>query len=129
MSQEELKKQPSYEEATGPIGFTLKSDLLFHVVMQQQPEALIGLICALKGIDRALVKDIRVENPIDISVAQKETVMDLKLILNTNEIINIELQMYFDKYWNNRSILYLCRAFDCLKDGEDYSKLKPTTHY
>ena len=30
----------------------------------------------------------------------KETVMDLKLTLNTNEIINIELQMYMDRYWS-----------------------------
>ncbi len=37
--------------------------------------------------------------------------------------------MYMDKYWDGRSILYLCRGFDSLKEGEDYSKLKATTHY
>ncbi len=129
MPQVVLKQKPSYEDATGPIGFTLKSDVMFHLVFQQQKRALIDFTCSLKGIDPATVKDIQVENPIDISTAQKETVMDLKLTLNTNEIINIELQMYFDKYWKNRSILYLCRAYDCLKEGDDYSKLKPTTHF
>ncbi len=97
--------------------------------MQQSTKALIGLVCALKGIDPSTVESIQVENPITITDLQKETTMDLKLTLNTNEILNIELQMYFDKYWNGRSILYLCRAFDCLKEGEDYSKLKVTTHY
>ncbi|MBQ7613934.1 MAG: Rpn family recombination-promoting nuclease/putative transposase [Butyrivibrio sp.] len=121
--------KPTYETATGPIEFTLKSDLLFHVVMQQSTSALIGLVCALKGIDPDIVKDIHVENPIEVSALQKETIMDLKLTLNTDEIINIELQTYLDKFWNNRSILYLCRAFDCLKEGENYSQLKPTTHY
>lgn len=124
----ETTQKPTYATATGPIGFTLKSDLLFHVAMQQSTSALTSLVCALKGIDPAQVKSIHVENPIDISIAQKETIMDIKLTLNNNEIINIELQLYFDKYWKNRSILYLCRTFDCLKENDDYSILKPTTH-
>lgn len=54
--------------------------------------------------------------------------MDLKLILNNDEIINIELQMYLDEFMTNRSILYLCRAYDSIGEGDDYSLLKPTTH-
>ena len=46
-----------------------------------------------------------------------------------NEIINIELQVYWDKYWIKRSLLYMCRGYDCLEEGDDYSKLKPTTHF
>ncbi len=131
MSEEkkETKSKPTYATATGPIGFTLKSDMLFHLVMQQSTSALIGLVCALKGIDPQEVVNIHVDNPIDISSVMKETVMDIKLTLNNDEIINIELQMYLDKYWIGRSILYLCRGYDSLKEGEDYSKLKATTHY
>lgn len=121
--------KPTYATVTGPIEFSLKSDMLFHIVMQQSTSALIGLVCALKGIDSSTVKSIHVENPIKINALQKETEMDLKLTFNNNDIINIELQMYFDKYWKNRSILYLCRGFDSLKEGEDYSQLKSTTHY
>lgn len=124
-------KGPSYtyENATGPIEYTLTSDLLFHYVMQKSTSALIGLVCSLKGIDPSMVKSIEVTNPIDLNSSVKETVMDLKLILNNNDILNIELQTYTEKYWIPRSILYLCRAYDCLKKGEDYSKLKPTTHF
>lgn len=121
--------KPTYETATGPIGFTLKSDMLFHLTMQQSTAALTSLVCSLKGIDPSTVKSIHVENPIDINSAQKETVMDIKLTLNSNEIINIELQLYIDKYWKDRSILYLCRAFDSLKESDDYSMLKPTIHF
>ncbi|MBE5825129.1 MAG: Rpn family recombination-promoting nuclease/putative transposase [Butyrivibrio sp.] len=123
------KSLPTYETATGPIEFTLKSDLLFHYVMQRSKPALIGLVCSLKGISPDTVKDLEVMNPIDISAAPKETVMDLKLTLNSNEIINIELQVYWDKYWIKRSLLYMCRGYDCLEEGDDYSKLKPTTHF
>ena len=122
-------KPTSYLTATGVIEYTLTSDLLFHYVMQQSPKALKSLVCALKGITPDTVKSIEVLNPIDIGSVGKETAMDLKLVLNTRETMNIELQMYTDKYWIPRSILYLCRAYDCLKEGDDYSVLKPTTHF
>lgn len=118
----------TYETATGKIEYTLKSDLMFHYVMQKSKAALTNLVCALKGIDSKEVKEIVVQNPIDLNNDAKETIMDLKLILNNNEIINIELQVYFDKFWNPRSILYLCRAYDSIGEGDDYSQLKPTTH-
>ena len=119
----------SYKNATGTIKYTLKSDLMFHYVMQKSKSALKGLICALKGISPSDVKEVIVMNPIDLNSAAKETVLDLKLVLNNNEILNIELQVYTDKYWINRSILYLCRAYDSIGEGGDYSKLKPTTHF
>ena len=118
----------SYQNATGVIEFTLKSDLMFHYVMQKSKDALLGLVCSLKGLSPDQVKDIIVLNPIELNATAKETVMDLKLILNNDEILNIELQVYTDKFWIQRSILYLCRAYDSIREGEDYSKLMPTTH-
>ena len=121
-------KLKTFKEATGIIEYTLTADLVFHYVMQKSEKALINLVCALKGISPDIVQKIIVKNPIDLNKNAKETVMDLKLILNNNEIINIELQMYMDEYWISRSILYLCRAYDSIGEGEDYSLLKPTTH-
>ncbi|SCY55812.1 conserved hypothetical protein (putative transposase or invertase) [Butyrivibrio hungatei] len=117
----------TYETATGEIEFTLMSDMMFHYVMQQSEKALTGLVCALKGISPDHVKNILVENPIDLNSAGKETIMDIKLTLNNNEILNIELQVYPDKYWISRSIIYLCRAYDNIGSGDNYSLVKPTT--
>ena len=117
----------TYETATGEIEFTLKSDVMFHYVMQKSRGALTGLVCALKGITPDQVKDLRVDNPIDLNSAGKETIMDIKLTLNNNEILNIELQVYPDKYWAFRSIIYLCRAYDNIGKSEDYAQIKPTT--
>lgn len=117
----------TYETATGEIEFTLMSDMMFHYVMQNSKNALIGLVCALKGLSPDDVQDILVENPIDLNSAGKETIMDIKLTLNNNEILNIELQVYPDKYWISRSIIYLCRAYDNIGSGENYSLVKPTT--
>ena len=122
-------KKLSYKDASGEIQYTLRSDIVFHYTMQKSDKALLGLVCALRGIKPADVKSILVENPIDLNNIGKESVMDLKLTLNSGVIMNIELQMYTDKFWIPRSILYMCRAFDCIKEGDDYSKLKKTVHY
>ena len=96
-------------------------------VMQQSKAALRGLVCALKGIQESDVKNIEVLNPINLNSAGKETIMDLKLTLNNNEVLNIELQVYPDKHWIRRSILYLGRTYDSIGLGENYSQLKSTT--
>ena len=129
MKTKNLKQGQTYETATGKIEYNLQSDMMFHYVMQKSKGALTGLVCALKGISPSEVKDIHVENPIDLNNAAKETIMDIKLTLNNNEIMNIELQMYPTNYWIFRSILYLCRAFDSIGSGDNYSELKPTTLY
>ena len=118
----------SFEEATGPIDVTLKNDMMFHLVMARSKKALKGLVCSLKGLDPAEVKDVELTNPIDYSLyTTKEIVLDVKVMLNNNEIIDIELQMYKDNNWELRSLLYLCRSFDSIDEGEDYYRLKPTT--
>ena len=89
-------------------------------VMQQSKAALRGLVCALKGIQESDVKNIEVLNPINLNSAGKETIMDLKLTLNNNEVLNIELQVYPDKHWIRRSILYLGRTYDSIGLGENY---------
>ena len=119
----------TYETATGKIEYNLQNDMLFHYVMQQSKEALKGLVCALKGISPSEVMKIHVENPIELNNLGKATIMDIKLTLNNNEIMNIELQMYSESEWIPRSVLYLCRAYDSIGRGDDYSLLKPTSMY
>jgi predicted transposase/invertase (TIGR01784 family) len=117
-----------FEEATGPIDVTLKNDMMFHLVMARSKKALKGLVCALKGLNSDDVKDVELMNPIDYSMyATKEIILDVKVSLNNNEVIDIELQMYKDRPWEERSLLYLCRSFDSIGEGEDYAKLMPTT--
>ena len=53
--------------------------------------------------------------------------LNQKTTLNNNEILNIELQVYPDKYWISRSIIYLCRAYDNIGSGDNYSLVKPAT--
>ncbi len=54
--------------------------------------------------------------------------IDLKILLNDNQILNIEMQVIDYGNWPERSLTYLCRAFDHLKSGEDYIMVHPTMH-
>ncbi len=117
----------SLEQAIGKIEFTLTDNLVFHFSMQRSKNALKGLVSSLKGIPIGNIVDVVVENPITLNDDSKTTIMDLLVTLNTNEIINIELQMYNDSFWLKRSLLYLSRAYDSIGEGDNYKLLKKTT--
>jgi predicted transposase/invertase (TIGR01784 family) len=118
----------SYMNATGKIDFTLRNDMMFHRVMQSSNVALKHLICSLKGLDPSTVKEVTLTNPIDYSAYNhKEIILDVKVLLNNNEILDIELQLYYTVEWKLRSLLYLCRSFDSIGAGKNYLNLKPTT--
>lgn len=129
MEKEKLNNEPvSFDDATGPIAVTLRNDMMFHRVMQASNLALKGLVCALKGLDPSMVKEVTLTNPIDYSAyTHKEIILDVKVLLNSNEIMDIELQLYHCKDWEKRSLLYLCRSFDSIGVSEKYNELMPTT--
>lgn len=87
-------------------------------------------MATLLEMDEADIVDCHLENPIELGkeIEGKECILDVKLILNHAKIINIELQVYKQTYWGERSLLYWARAYDSLKSEEDYGKLLPTYH-
>ncbi len=118
----------SYRNATGNISVTLRNDMMLHYVMQKSKCALKGLICSLKGLDPDTVQDVQLLNPIDYGTYNtKEVILDIKVIFNNSGIMDIELQMYHDAYWEKRSLLYLCRTYDSIGTSDKYSDLKPAT--
>ena len=116
------------EEATGRIDYPLTDDMVFHMIMQKSNRALKGLVCALKGLDPLSVKEVVLTNEVDYNTLGKEIILDVRVLMNDNEVMNLELQVYRDEDWIKRSLLYLSRAYDTIGEGVDYSKLLPTTH-
>ena len=108
--------------------YGMQNDYMFHAVLQKNEEVLRNLLATLLEMDEADIVDCHLENPIELGkeIEGKECILDVKLTLNNAKIINIELQVYKQTYWVERSLLYWARAFDNLKSGEDYSKLLPT---
>ena len=104
--------------------------LMTNAVLQKNEEVLRNLLATLLEMDEADIVDCHLENPIELGkeIEGKECILDVKLTLNNAKIINIELQVYKQTYWVERSLLYWARAFDSLKSGQDYSMLLPTYH-
>ena len=115
---------------TGQIRYTMRNDYMFKAVLQKNRRALKGLLAALLFISVEEIVDIQVLNPIELgeSVDEKTCILDLELILNGSMILNIELQVAGFTYWLERSLVYLCRAFNKLPAGENYGAVRPTYH-
>lgn len=119
-----------FQNATGRIDYTLMNDYMFRAVMQENEKVLRGLVCSLLRLNPGEVTSIIITNPIELGKAidEKAFVLDLKVLLNNTMIINIEVQVVKQLFWNDRSLLYLCKAFNNLKSGDKYRKIKPTCH-
>lgn len=133
LSKKQIKtsqKQPSTETLTGQLPYTLTNDFFFKAFFQKNETALRGLLSALLSIKPEEITSITITNPISEgdTIDDKNTILDIKLILNNTQIINLEMQVANLGNWPERSLTYLCRMFDHLKSGEDYVQVKKTIH-
>ena len=115
---------------TGKIKYGLTNDYMFRAVFQENKKALEGLLYALLSLPEGSIAAIDIENPIELGkvINDKTCILDLKIMLNDKQLLNIEMQVTDYGNWPERSLTYLCRAFDHLKGGEDYSLVRPTMH-
>lgn len=129
----ELQQNPVPENLnlfTEVLPYRMVNDALFHIVMEANPPVLKSLICALLSLDAKGISSIELMNPFELgnTIYDKNYVLDLKITLNNNTLINIEVQVLNLKFWKERSLGYLCRTFDNLNKGDDYSETKPAIH-
>lgn len=115
---------------TGKLKYPLTNDFMFKAVLQRNQTALKGLLCAMLNMRMEEIASIRVLNPIEIGgmIDDKMMMLDLKLELNDSRILDIEMQIVDEGNWPERSLAYLCRAFDQLEKGEKYLEAKETIH-
>ena len=118
------------EQFTGELPYKLTNDFFFKVFLERNEIALRGLLCALLSMKPEEIVSVTVTNPIKPgkSINDKDMFLDVKVLLNNLEIINIEMQVNNLGNWPERSLSYLCRMFDQLKEGENYKTAKKTIH-
>lgn len=114
----------------GHFDYPLTNDYMFRSLCQRSNKALKGLISALLYIPPERIHSVVITNPIVVGEAcsDKEFRLDLRVELNGNTIINIEMQIANLHDWPERSISYLCRIFDSLSHGDQYINVKPAIH-
>ena len=117
-------------KATGKIDYKPTNNYMFQGLFQEDAEALATLICAALHWPRSKIKSIEITNPIILgqNILAKTFILDIKALLNDDTIINLEMQLSDYKNWPERSLSYLCRNFDNLNKGSDYTNVKSAIH-
>ncbi len=129
-----MKKQiitfKSIEEAYGELPYPMTNDYMFRAVLQRNNRVLCGLLRSLLHIPPCVEVTAEITNPIVLgeSVMDKEFRLDINLILNQTTLMNLEMQVANKYNWKERSLAYLCRAFDQLNLGDEYTAVKPVIH-
>ena len=119
-----------WHRLTGKIPFRMTNDYLFRALMQDNNDVLRTLIAALLGWRKSDITSAVIENPITLGRAldSKTYVLDVKVQINNNLVMNLELQVLNTGNWPERSLAYLCRMFDSLNRGSEYTDVKPVHH-
>lgn len=114
----------SNKELKGKIRYRLTNDYMFRAVMQKSENVLKHLICTLLDISVDKVKDLVIQNPIELGkeIDSKTCILDIKVLLDDKQYINIEMQVSKQDYWRERSLTYLCRTYDNLEAGQEYNE-------
>lgn len=120
----------SFMDAHGVIEYNMTNNYMFRYILQQNEKVLTGLICSLLNLKPEQIKSIEITNPINLSgdISGKEFIMDINIMMNDNTLINLEMQVADENNWPERSLMYLCRAFDQLYRGQKYETALPVYH-
>ena len=126
----ENQKILSFMSATGKIEYNMTNNYMFRYILQGKQNVLKGLICSLLHLKPIQIKSITIENPIDLAadVSGKEFILDIKVMLNDETLINLEMQVANEYNWPERSLSYLCRSYDQLYRGQEYEEALPVIH-
>lgn len=115
-----------YLKAKGIIPYGMMNDYIFRIVFQENKFALKGLLCSVLGLNEDQIVSLRITNEVKpgVSISDKEYRMDIVEELNDGVVLNLEMQKENYDNWQYRSLGYLCREFDTLDHGDDYSDVK-----
>ena len=118
-----MRQTPSFRSASGAIPYNMTNDYMFRYILQKNKSILKALLASLLHLNESDIKSIEHLNPIELGKAinQKEFIMDIQIMLNNNQIIDLEMQVINEKDWTDRSLSYLCRQYDNLSKGDDYT--------
>ena len=125
----QLNKE-EWRNAKGKIAYGMTNDYMFRMVLQSNNNVLKGIISSMMHVPLDTIDAVEIDNPIELGkyIDDKDYVLGIKVKLNDNSIINLEMQVADLGNWQNRSLSYLCRTFENVQKGEDYNSVMPVTH-
>jgi predicted transposase/invertase (TIGR01784 family) len=117
-------------DLTEKLPYRLTNNYLFLTLMNNDSYSLKLLISSVLGMSMEEIYSVHIRNPIAYGegVQDKTFILDVAVFLNNHTYLNIELQVVDYDNWPERSLGYLCRTYDNLNQGMDYSEVKPAIH-
>ncbi|MBQ3583106.1 MAG: Rpn family recombination-promoting nuclease/putative transposase [Lachnospiraceae bacterium] len=90
----------------------MKVDFAFKYVMRNE-KVVRGFLSAVLGISQTEIKTIEY---LDTNTEKKREneklgILDLLVLLNGNKKVNIEIQIPYQRFWNNRMLFYICEEY------------------
>ena len=84
-----------WDNLHGPVAIPMTNDYLFRALLQRNNKVLKALICSLLHLNISDVESVRITNPIELgkAITAKEFILDIRVELNKNTIINLEMQV------------------------------------
>lgn len=100
---------------------------MFRAILQKDKQVLKALIAALLHLKKESIHDVAITNPIELgaAISDKDFILDIRVNLNNEQLIDLEMQMSNEYNWSERSISYAARSFDQLNSGEEYKEVLP----
>lgn len=104
-------RRKKYEKSKEHV-ILMKVDFAFKYVMRNEKVA-SGFLSAVLGIDKTEIKKIvYLDTNTDKSRENlKLGILDLLILLNGDKKVNIEIQIPYQRYWNNRVLFYTCEEY------------------
>ena len=105
------------QTVSGQLDYSLTNDYMFRALMQSSNDTLRHLLAALLPVPYEEIRSCEILNPIILGEAidQKTCVMDIRVCMNNDQLINLEMQMYPYAAWPKRALFYLCRLYCNIK--------------
>ncbi len=103
-----------------------KIDFAFKEIMQDE-KARIGFLSAILKLNPKDIKKTTILNTNlrKIHKEDKQGILDVRILMNDDTEIDIEIQLAELKVWADRSLFYMSKMYvDQIKTGQDYTKFK-----
>ena len=103
-----------------------KIDFAFKEIMMNE-KARIGFLSAILKLKPENIKKSQILNTNlrKIHKDEKQGILDVRILMNTNIEIDIEIQLASLSVWADRSLFYLSKMFiEQISAGQDYSVFK-----
>ena len=122
--------EASLEDASGEIRYSMTNDFVFKAVLERNEDVLIGLLSSLLHREATSIRSAKVTNPIILGeqITDKTIIMDVRVNLDNNESLDLEMQVIDKGDWRERSVYYLCRDYADLRKGGNYTDSRSSIH-